>query len=93
MMNQTLLYLLIIINIVAFLVYGIDKWMAKQGYWRISEATLLILAVIGGSIGALLGMEIWHHKTMQEIQIWSAVHLVSPDSPHLFVESKIDSCR
>ena len=54
MMNQTLLYLLIIINIVAFLVYGIDKWMAKQGYWRISEATLLILAVIGGSIGALL---------------------------------------
>jgi uncharacterized membrane protein YsdA (DUF1294 family) len=66
MMNQTLLYLLIIINIVAFLVYGIDKWMAKQGYWRISEATLLILAVIGGSIGALLGMEIWHHKTMHK---------------------------
>jgi len=65
-MNQTLLYLLIIINIVAFLVYGIDKWMAKQGYWRISEATLLILAVIGGSIGALLGMEIWHHKTMHK---------------------------
>ena len=66
MMNQTLLYLLIIINIVAFLVYGIDKWMAKQGYWRILEATLLILAVIGGSIGALLGMEIWHHKTMHK---------------------------
>lgn len=65
-MNQTLLYLLIIINIVAFLVYGIDKWMAKQGYWRISEAILLILAVIGGSIGALLGMEIWHHKTMHK---------------------------
>ena len=39
---------------------------AKQGSWRISEATLLILAVIGGSIGALLGMKIWHHKTMHK---------------------------
>ena len=49
-----------------FLVYGIDKWKAKQGSWRISEATLLMLAVIGGSIGALLGMKIWHHKTMHK---------------------------
>ena len=49
-----LLYYLIVINVVTFLVYGIDKWKAKQGSWRISEATLLILAVIGGSIGALL---------------------------------------
>jgi uncharacterized membrane protein YsdA (DUF1294 family) len=45
-------------------VYGIDKWKAKQGSWRISEAILLLLAVIGGSIGALSGMQIWHHKTM-----------------------------
>ena len=52
-----LLYYLIVINVVTFLVYGIDKWKAKQGSWRISEATLLILAVIGGSIGALLGMK------------------------------------
>jgi len=59
-----LLYYLIVINVVTFLVYGVDKWKAKQGSWRISEATLLILAVIGGSIGALLGMKIWHHKTM-----------------------------
>ena len=63
-MNSVLLYYLIAINIVTFFVYGIDKWKAKQGSWRISEATLLILAVIGGSIGALLGMKIWHHKTM-----------------------------
>ena len=63
-MLNDLLYYLIVINVVTFLVYGIDKWKAKQGYWRISEATLLILAVIGGSIGALLGMKIWHHKTM-----------------------------
>ena len=46
--------------------YGIDKWKAKKGSWRISEATLLILAAIGGSIGALLGMKIWHHKTMHK---------------------------
>ena len=64
MIANALLYYLIVINIVTFLVYGIDKWKAKQGSWRISEATLLILAVIGGSIGALLGMRVWHHKTL-----------------------------
>ena len=65
-MTNVLLYYLIVINIVTFLVYGIDKWKAKQGCWRISEATLLILAVIGGSIGALLGMKVWWHKTMHK---------------------------
>ena len=61
-----LCYIILFINVVTFLVYGIDKWKAKQGSWRISEATLLILAVIGGSIGALLGMRVWHHKTMHK---------------------------
>ena len=65
-MANALLYYLIFINVVTFLVFGIDKWKAKQGSWRISEATLLILAVIGGSIGALLGMKVWHHKTMHK---------------------------
>ena len=72
-MTEALLYYLIVINVVTFLVYGIDKWKAKKGSWkakkgswRISEATLLILAAIGGSIGALLGMKIWHHKTMHK---------------------------
>ena len=65
-MANVLLYYLIVINVVTFLVYGIDKWKAKQGSWRISEATLLILAVIGGSIGALLGMKVWRHKTMHK---------------------------
>lgn len=65
-MANALLYYLIVINVVTFLVYGIDKWKAKQGSWRISEATLLILAVIGGSIGALLGMKVWHHKTQHK---------------------------
>ena len=65
-MANALLYYLIVINIVTFLVYGIVKWKAKQGSWRISEVSLLILAVIGGCIGALLGMKIWHHKTMHK---------------------------
>ena len=65
-MTQTIVYVLIVINVLTFLVYGIDKWKAKQGRWRISEATLLMLAVIGGSIGALLGMQVWHHKTMHK---------------------------
>jgi len=63
MVEDALLYYLLVINIVAFIVYGIDKWKAKRGSWRIAEATLLVLAVVGGSIGALLGMKVWHHKT------------------------------
>ena len=46
--------------------YGIDKLKAKHGKWRIPESTLLGLAVIGGSIGAWLGMRTWHHKTMHK---------------------------
>ena len=63
-MANALLYYLIVINILTFAVYGIDKWKARQGSWRISEATLLMFAVIGGTIGALLGMQVWRHKTM-----------------------------
>jgi len=65
-MTEELLYYFIGINVLTFLVYGIDKMKAKRHSWRISEATLLTLAVIGGSIGALLGMRIWHHKTMHK---------------------------
>ena len=56
----------IVINLCAFLLYGIDKWKAKRSKWRIQEATLLGLAVIGGSVGAWLGMKVWHHKTMHK---------------------------
>ena len=51
------------INAVTFIVYGIDKYKAKKAKWRIPEATLLLLAVLGGSIGAWMGMKVWHHKT------------------------------
>ena len=59
-----IIYYLFVINAVAFIVYGIDKLKARKGRWRIPEATLLLLAIVGGSIGAWLGMKAWHHKTM-----------------------------
>lgn len=54
------------VNVVTFFMYGIDKWKAKRARRRISEATLLGLAVIGGSIGAWIGIRVWHHKTLHK---------------------------
>lgn len=65
-MQQAIIIYLIAINVITFFVYGIDKWKAKRSWWRIPEATLLGLAVIGGSIGAWFGMKIWHHKTLHK---------------------------
>ena len=62
-LHIALIYLAVI-NVVTFFVYGIDKWKAKKSKWRVSEAALLELAVVGGSIGAWLGMKAWHHKTL-----------------------------
>ncbi len=64
--KQIIIIYLITINVVTFFLYGIDKWKAKRSKWRIPEATLLGLAVIGGSIGAWLGMKVWHHKTQHK---------------------------
>ena len=87
MMNIILGYLLAV-NIASFLLYGIDKYKAKKGKWRVSEATMLMMAVIGGSIGAWAGMRLWHHKTMHKkfkygipliiiLQVALAVYLLS----------------
>lgn len=57
---------LLLANVVTFFTYGIDKYKAKKGKWRISEATLLLLTVFGGSIGAWFGMKAFHHKTMHK---------------------------
>ena len=54
---------LVFINVLTFLLYGIDKWKARRGKWRIPEETLIWLAIVGGSIGALLGMYLFRHKT------------------------------
>ena len=65
-MHHYSLYYLLVVNTLTFLLYGIDKYKAKKARWRISEATLLMMAVIGGSIGAWAGMRLWHHKTMHK---------------------------
>lgn len=61
-MTAVLVYLAAV-NIIAFAVYGIDKSRARRKRWRIPEITLIMFAAIGGSIGALVGMFFWHHKT------------------------------
>ena len=62
--KMTELYIyLAVVNVIAFILYGVDKYKAKQGAWRIPEKTLLGVAVIGGSVGALAGMNFFRHKT------------------------------
>lgn len=53
---------LIGINILTFLIYGVDKWKARKARWRIPEDSLIWLAIVGGSIGALLAMYLFRHK-------------------------------
>ena len=60
---KILLIFLMIINLLAFIIYGLDKRKAIEGKWRISEAALICLAAFGGGVGALCGMMVWHHKT------------------------------
>lgn len=63
---ELFIYCIASLNVLTFVVYGIDKWKATHGKWRISEATLLLLAIIGGSIGAWFGMKVWRHKTLHK---------------------------
>ena len=62
-MYRAVLIYLAVINIAAFILYGIDKQKARNHQWRISEACLICVAVLGGSVGALLGMFVFRHKT------------------------------
>ena len=55
---------LLVVNIAAFAVYGWDKMCAKRGMWRVPEKILLLLAFLGGSVGAMAGMAIFRHKTL-----------------------------
>lgn len=62
---------IIAINVITFFVYGVDKLKARKSWWRISEKTLLLLAALGGSIGAWAGMRLWHHKTLhKKVPLW-----------------------
>ena len=57
----------LIVNVIGFLLYGIDKLKAKADAWRIPEKTLLLIAAVGGAFGAFLGMKIFHHKTRKPL--------------------------
>ena len=63
MIHSSLTLYLIIINVITFVIFGVDKYKAVRQEWRIRESTLLGLALIGGSIGGWLAMYIFHHKT------------------------------
>lgn len=80
-MEKTIVIFYILINIITFSLYGIDKWKAKRHAWRIPEATLLGFAAIGGGLGALLGMSAFHHKTKHKkftltVPIMSTVQVI-----------------
>lgn len=68
--GTVLLVWLAAINLVTFAVYGIDKAKAKRGAWRVPEKTLFLLPLLGGSLGALLGMRVFHHKTKHWYFVW-----------------------
>lgn len=62
-MMDRIIILLLAANLLSFSLYGLDKWKAVHGCWRISERTLLLAALAGGFPGALTGMYFFHHKT------------------------------
>ena len=78
MSSMTILALFL--NAITCILYGIDKWKAIHGAWRIREVTLLTWAALGGSLGAFLGMHLFHHKTRQKkfrllVPLFMVIHL------------------
>ena len=65
-MMRILLVIITVMSLAAFAAFGLDKYKAKAGKWRIPERTLFLLALLGGGIGAFLGMKVFHHKTMHK---------------------------
>ena len=86
---------LVIINVITFFVFGLDKWKAKrkekkETVRRVPEKNLLILAAIGGSIGALLGMKVWRHKTLHKafrfgVPVILALQIIIPFGLWLYI--------
>lgn len=79
-MGQLFIYSILIywvaINIVTFALFGIDKRRAQRSKRRIEESTLLLWAAFGGSVGALLGMKVWHHKTLHRKFTWGVTAIL-----------------
>ena len=63
---RIVLFYLLAANLLTFVTYGVDKWKARHNRWRVREAALLLLAALGGSIGALLAMRVFRHKTQHK---------------------------
>lgn len=63
MVHKYFVIYLLIINVVALIAYAVDKFKAQHNRWRIPEATLIIMAFLGGALGAFLGMYLFRHKT------------------------------
>ena len=61
---------LVVVNLLAFIFFWNDKRRSKKDVWRIPEKTLLGLCLIGGSIGGILGMQVFHHKTKHFLFAW-----------------------
>lgn len=79
-MTETIIIYYIAVNIIAFAMYGADKFFAKKDMWRISEKALILVAALGGAFGAFAGMETFRHKTKHAkftigIPVLMAVHL------------------
>lgn len=80
MSSMTILALFLILNAITCILYGIDKWKAIHGAWRISEMALLTWAALGGSFGAFLGMHLFRHKTRHKkfcilVPLFMVIHL------------------
>ena len=76
-----MIYYIVIINILTFIIYGLDKLFAIKNLSRVSENTLLLLSFAGGSIGAYIGMKFFHHKTNKKkfailVPLMIIVHIV-----------------
>ena len=61
---KLLSFYLLIINALGFLLMLVDKWKARKNRWRVRESTLMLIAALGGSVGSLLGMYLFRHKTL-----------------------------
>lgn len=74
---------LLAMNLISFCLMGMDKWKAKRRAWRIPEKTLFGFALLGGSVGAILGMYWFHHKTRHWYFVWGMpaillIHVLLP---------------
>ena len=80
MSSMSILAFFLILNAITCILYGIDKWKAIHGAWRIREATLLTWTALGGSLVAFLGMHLFHHKTRHKkfrllVPLFMVIHL------------------